>query len=558
MVDVPFLSYQFETPGVTTGAKRNLPDRLKDVVSVKDWGAVGDGVANDHDAIQQAIVHALESPGKILVYIPAGTYYLGSNASDITNMAPRLYIGGTIRGAGRTATILRGNFNTGPSNRNPWRPPPDWNPNVSAPLGNPSYLVQNNVQLVSLSDLTIWNESQVEGSGAFFSVETRNAYIRNCHFIGTIGMAAPQAAYGTNIHDCKFTCSIPKIRADASSLDSAFVTVGLYPGQGSVINCHLEGFHVGICAWGQGQVHGCMIRRCIVGFEVGMTIVPGQTSTIVSEWNCNGYSITSCLMEGCASSGIHLQQSNDVVIASNIFTSGKGCYTDVDILGMTYNTGTHVVTVSTTNPHNITALAKIKLTLATAGWLPDGNTNGIVTVATVPTSTTFTYAGPTATPAPFTTGSWNYPAFAAIRPLKASCTAMIANVFADDIIGPDILPSPGGQQLGGGAESGDITCMSMTVPHGIMAASTGPPDSQHSWRYIQCWTPGQPTPTMTFAQLPISTRQREGEEFVITDGQKSGGGAATFGDTVAGGGSQRIKIRLTGPDYTGGNWTRVG
>jgi hypothetical protein len=45
----------------------------------------------------------------------------------------------------------------------------------------------------------------------------------------------------------------------------------------------------------------------------------------------------------------------------------------------------------------------------------------------------------------------------------------------------------------------------------------------------------------------------EGFEYDITDGAKSGGGSALFGDIVVGGGSQHIKVR-----YNGTNWTRSG
>ena len=46
--------------------------KLNDMVSVKDFGAVGDGVTDDTDAIQAAIDHSFYSPSTI--YIPSGTY----------------------------------------------------------------------------------------------------------------------------------------------------------------------------------------------------------------------------------------------------------------------------------------------------------------------------------------------------------------------------------------------------------------------------------------------------------------------------------------------------
>src|SRR5215813_9468363 len=51
--DTPFSSFAFRATGAPTA--RTLPDRLGELKTVKDFGALGNGVADDHAAFQAAV-----------------------------------------------------------------------------------------------------------------------------------------------------------------------------------------------------------------------------------------------------------------------------------------------------------------------------------------------------------------------------------------------------------------------------------------------------------------------------------------------------------------------
>ena len=90
------LSFIAAGAGATT---RTLQNKLRDTVSVKDFGAVGDGVADDTAAIQAAITTGLN------VFIPAGDYKITSTINAIpassTNAPKR-----TIYGVGENSNIV--------------------------------------------------------------------------------------------------------------------------------------------------------------------------------------------------------------------------------------------------------------------------------------------------------------------------------------------------------------------------------------------------------------------------------------------------------------------
>jgi len=71
---------QFD-PGVSNGIARPYQTKMRDFVSVKDWGCAGDGVTNDFTCLQNAITWQSTVTGRqpARLYLPAGTYFIGNS-----------------------------------------------------------------------------------------------------------------------------------------------------------------------------------------------------------------------------------------------------------------------------------------------------------------------------------------------------------------------------------------------------------------------------------------------------------------------------------------------
>lgn len=89
-----WIGYLPASPGVA----RSAQDKMRDTVSVKDFGAVGDGSTDDTSAIQ-ATINAVGAAGGGTVYFPAGTYKISSKLTVANN-------GVYLVGAGRRGTTL--------------------------------------------------------------------------------------------------------------------------------------------------------------------------------------------------------------------------------------------------------------------------------------------------------------------------------------------------------------------------------------------------------------------------------------------------------------------
>jgi len=158
---------------LTTGAQnvaaniRALADRFADVLSVRDFGAVGDGVTDDSGAIQAAINRAVTFTPPKTVFIPAGTYLLQTRLIALANTS-RL----TLRGEPGVTTLMISATNSS---------------NCSA------LLYQANTSDITLRDLIFDGNAANNTTNVFAMVgpvsPSRGLKVERCHFQNSNGTA---------------------------------------------------------------------------------------------------------------------------------------------------------------------------------------------------------------------------------------------------------------------------------------------------------------------------------------------------------------------------------
>jgi hypothetical protein len=146
-------------PAGTNAVARSAQDKMRDSVSVKDFGAVGNGIADDTLAIQNAI-NSFSTVGSGSLYFPAGTY-LVTNEIVINDIPVKLF------GDGIYATYI------------------NYVPTVTTnSCFKASYTVANRNKGMSVSDLSL--TTSVAAAGDAFKVEAiLNADPTQLNYSGT-------------------------------------------------------------------------------------------------------------------------------------------------------------------------------------------------------------------------------------------------------------------------------------------------------------------------------------------------------------------------------------
>jgi hypothetical protein len=513
--DTAFTNFSFAASGAPTA--RTMPDRLGDIINVKDWGAKGDGHSDDNPAIQAAIQQAIKQGGGT-VFFPPGSYMLG-NPGYLTCGSPN-DIGVQFIGSGKDCTFINGSGSV-----------------LSKGVGN-----------------TFDNIERVEGispRGTIGIVATRANFSLADSRPGGAPAVDVSGALGAMVTSCEFSGAVNM--PNTATPGATPGTVALYLGSGgTAVNCRVQGgYDVGFALSGQGAACiGCATEVCNTGVRVGWgpggeAVAQGCTvQAFQTERTWYGIDLYNC--EGCYISGC----------IPTCSAGTPGPYFG-PISHLSWNAGT--VTVNTLGDHHIPMEANIlQFTNLpnNPNYLP--NSQALFAIAVnVTGNQTFTYAL-TPNPGAFNNADagaefWNYPGRYALR-----CRALKETVISG-INSGSFFASLATVDLdyGGASRFRNVVFISLDSPNGWIL----PKDKSKlaGCRFINVgdsvitnWPPGgipNPYGRMSFANLPPVPM--EGQEFDIVDSPTT-----TFAaDASPGGGGNHVKVRW---DAASATWKVTG
>jgi hypothetical protein len=256
---------------------RPVQAKLRDAVSVKDFGAIGDGVTDDSTAFTNAIAAGRD------VYIPAGTY----------RITPRTFSGLAslkVTGAGRDSTRI-----------------------VLTSTG--TALTFSNCQWLQLSDFSIqadgFPQTLVNANGIELNTSSSNCVIERVNFYGfsldglrLVGTALATLS-GNTVQDCYFLGNGRNQAYETHNNDATWMN-----------NQHGRLQSVGMAAFGM------LSESC------GENIITGckmwDNTRDLKIVNAAAYRIADCRIEEAQQENLWLENANDVqIVGCRIHTGSK-------------------------------------------------------------------------------------------------------------------------------------------------------------------------------------------------------------------------------------------
>jgi len=347
------------TPAGTGAVVTDLQTKLRESVSVKDFGAVGDGVADDTTAIQ----NALSAGAGGVIYFPAGTYkYTPTTSGTVISSNT------TILGAGRYSSILALNI-----------------------TGTLAYKVfsctsQSNIEINGLGINTTVSSPYLGASLGILDLPNNNFTGRNLHVdgggdfngSGVISITTWLFGYGSDVDKTDITFQdievegIDRVLLRGNAITSTTTNL-------RIINCSSTGGTGIDFSFNdpQGITKSMMISGCHARGNVGNLSASEDESYFVAMAHVEDGIITGNTFSGdVGASAVHLEnKTRNVSVTGNSFnlSSGDGIrYAQVDPdweVGATYYRPKDVVISGNTFHHDDVSRADRGI------WIQDGTTD---------------------------------------------------------------------------------------------------------------------------------------------------------------------------------------
>ena len=530
--DTNFTNFSFAATGAPTA--RTMPDRLSEIINVKDWGAKGDGSTDDSTAIQAAINYCI-SKGGGKVFFPIGKYHLGTALTvGSTNPAAAVSLIGSGQSNSRGTMLI-------------------------ATL--PGFVISQGAadydNIAYIDGLVVSNGSMTAGAGCI-KITGTGVGIRNCYVVGMVGIDA-SAAVGVSIIDVDGNGGQVNGTSDLGTPDVQLnSSVCVYLGHScTAINCRfVGGFFICYALSGTGaSVIGCSAESGNIAVRIG--------------WSPNGeMAANACSVQGLQTERdttcIELYNATGCLVQGNVLTGQTGTLGFQNFTGLSWNSVSHVVTATVATAHGLSGTQLLEITANPAAFLNNQTFQNCTPI----NATQFTFPGSATNPGSFVSGGWKYPLKYAIRCRIAKECAIIATPCNPNAAQASVdLDYAGAASFDTNIMIGvDGTVSGWNVPSDLRQLS--------GWQFMQVGgtavtnnsaSSAHPNPfgVLVFADLPgqsgvTQTGPIEGQEYGIIDGSKEGQTPpflAGFSDNVIGGGNGHYKVRYNGQ---AAKWQRVG
>jgi Pectate lyase superfamily protein len=290
--DTSFSNFRFPATGAPTA--RTLPDRLDDVINVKDWGATGNGRTDDTAAIQAAINHTATrnyaGGSGATLFFPTGRYNVSQPLLISSPGSPRLI------GSGKESTIIAGNFEgfiiSAPGT------PPNLSVTNAVDNGTSAHLIRLTLAINATMGGDILPNIQYTVSGiagtvgaaangtwkftnVVYTLTTTTVDLIGSHFPAGASYTGGGTITGPGTQAGTIHIEGLQISNAAQLANSGAVKIGFDSVAGSINNCHFEGF-VGVdiaSNAGGGGVFGFGIYDCYLQNGAGVRGLADRSNT---------------------------------------------------------------------------------------------------------------------------------------------------------------------------------------------------------------------------------------------------------------------------------------